>query len=97
MLRFILDHFVNEYDPTIEDSYRKQFRVDSGLVMFDILDTAGTEEYSAMREQYMRRSDGFILMFSLTSKESLLELKDFPASISRIQDYRSYDVPISMP
>lgn len=38
-------------DPTIEDSYRKQTCVDEEIVQLDILDTAGQDEYSAMRDQ----------------------------------------------
>lgn len=42
------------YDPTIENSYRKQVNIDDETCMLDILDTAGQEEYSAMRDQYIR-------------------------------------------
>lgn len=37
--------FVEEYDPTIEDSYRKQVVIDGETCLLDILDTAGQEEY----------------------------------------------------
>ena len=37
--------FVDEYDPTIEDSYRKQVVIDGETCLLDILDTAGQEEY----------------------------------------------------
>ena len=41
--------FHDRYDPTIEDSYRKQCTIDDELALLDVLDTAGQEEYSAMR------------------------------------------------
>lgn len=53
-IQFIQSQFVDEYDPTIEDSYRKQCVIDGETALLDVLDTAGQEEYSAMREQYMR-------------------------------------------
>lgn len=31
-----------------------------------VLDTAGQEEFSAMREQYMRSGEGFLMVFSVT-------------------------------
>ena len=34
-----------------EDSYRKQVTIDDETCILDILDTAGQEEYSAMRDQ----------------------------------------------
>jgi GTPase KRas len=48
-IQFIQSQFVDEYDPTIEDSYRKQCDIDGQVSILDILDTAGQEEYSAMR------------------------------------------------
>lgn len=35
-----------------EDSYRKQCFIDEEVALLDVLDTAGQEEYGAMREQY---------------------------------------------
>lgn len=69
-VQFIQGHFVDEYDPTIEDSYRKELIVDNESVALDILDTAGQEEYSAMREQYVRSGQGFLLVYSVTSRQS---------------------------
>lgn len=61
-IRFVQGDFVQRYDPTIEANYRKQVTVDQDAVMLDILDTAGQEEYSVLREQYMRMGDGFLLV-----------------------------------
>lgn len=44
-IQLIQNHFVEEYDPTIEDSYRKQVVIDGETCLLDILDTAGQEEY----------------------------------------------------
>lgn len=43
-ISFIQGFFLDVYDPTIEDSYRKQVSVDNKVVLMDILDTAGQEE-----------------------------------------------------
>uniref|UniRef100_A0A8C0WZ72 small monomeric GTPase n=1 Tax=Castor canadensis TaxID=51338 RepID=A0A8C0WZ72_CASCN len=56
-IQLIQNHFVDEYDPAIEDSYRKQVVIDGETCLLDILDTAGQEEYSAMRDQYMRTGE----------------------------------------
>ena len=42
-LRFTRDHFVEEWDPTIEDAYRKTLDVDDSLCTIEILDTAGQD------------------------------------------------------
>ncbi len=59
---FVHQHFVEEYDPTIEDSYRKQLEVDGGVYLLDLLDTAGQEKYSAMQDQYMRQGDAYLMV-----------------------------------
>lgn len=58
--------FIDEYDPTIEDSYRKQVVVDGETCLLDILDTAGQEEYRLARN--MRTIS--ILMLNLTNKQN---------------------------
>ena len=45
-IQLIQCSFIEEYDPTIEDSYRKQVAVDNEMCLLDVLDTAGQEEYS---------------------------------------------------
>nr|CAD7266049.1 unnamed protein product [Timema shepardi] len=42
-VQFVQGIFVEKYDPTIEDSYRKQVEVDGQQCMLEILDTAGTD------------------------------------------------------
>ncbi|KAL9128503.1 MAG: hypothetical protein Q9217_002829 [Psora testacea] len=79
-------HFVDEYDPTIEDSYRKQCVIDDEVALLDVLDTAGQEEYSAMREQYMRTGEGFLLVYSITSRQSFEEILTFQQQILRVKD-----------
>ncbi|KAJ1982831.1 RAS1 protein [Dimargaris cristalligena] len=85
-IQFIQSHFVDEYDPTIEDSYRKQCVIDEEVAMLDVLDTAGQEEYSAMREQYMRTGEGFLLVYSITSRNSFEEIATFQQQILRVKD-----------
>uniref|UniRef100_A0A671SAI3 Zgc:55558 n=1 Tax=Sinocyclocheilus anshuiensis TaxID=1608454 RepID=A0A671SAI3_9TELE len=69
-IQLIQNHFVDEYDPTIEDSYRKQVVIDGETCLLDILDTAGQEEYSAMRDQYMRTGEGFLCVFAINNAKS---------------------------
>jgi GTPase KRas protein len=73
-------------DPRRADSYRKQCIVDEEVALLDVLDTAGQEEYSAMREQYMRTGEGFLLVYSITSRESFEEIRTFQQQILRVKD-----------
>ncbi|KAJ3312566.1 Ras GTPase [Boothiomyces sp. JEL0838] len=83
-IQFIQSQFVDEYDPTIEDSYRKQVEINGQVALLDILDTAGQEEYSAMR--------GFICVYSVTSRASFEEVQSYYNSILRVKDRDSYPI-----
>ncbi|CCM02289.1 uncharacterized protein FIBRA_04377 [Fibroporia radiculosa] len=93
-IQFIQSHFVDEYDPTIEDSYRKQCVIDDEVALLDVLDTAGQEEYGAMREQYMRTGEGFLLVYSITSRPSFEEITIFHQQILRVKDQDSFPVVV---
>ncbi|KAA0190422.1 Ras protein Ral-A [Fasciolopsis buskii] len=41
-LQFMYDEFIEDYEPTKADSYRKKYVLDGEEVQIDILDTAGT-------------------------------------------------------
>ncbi|KAI4744207.1 hypothetical protein E4T50_05430 [Aureobasidium sp. EXF-12298] len=47
--QFVQGIWIERYDPTIEDSYRKQCDVDGRQVILEILDTAGTEQFSEFK------------------------------------------------
>jgi len=85
-IQFIQSYFVTDYDPTIEDSYTKQCVIDDYVAKLDILDTAGQEEFSAMREQYMRSGEGFLLVFSLADRGSFEEIYKFHKQVLRVKD-----------
>ena len=85
-IQLIQNHFVDEYDPTIEDSYRKQVVIDGETCLLDILDTAGQEEYSAMRDQYMRTGEGFLLVFAVNNAKSFEDISQYREQIKRVKD-----------
>ncbi|ORX94454.1 ras family-domain-containing protein [Clohesyomyces aquaticus] len=61
-------------------------QIDDEIAVFDTLDTAGQEEYSAMREQYMRTGEGFLLVYSVTSRYSFEDIITFHQQILRVKD-----------
>jgi len=84
--------FIEKYDPTIEDSYRQLVEVDANQYLLEILDTAGTEHFTAMRDMYIRSGSGFILVYSITVESTFLELADIWKQITEIKD--SNKVPV---
>jgi len=47
---------------------------------------------SAMREQYMRTGEGFLLVYSITSRDSFEEISTFHQQILRVKDQDSFPV-----
>uniref|UniRef100_A0A914X525 small monomeric GTPase n=1 Tax=Plectus sambesii TaxID=2011161 RepID=A0A914X525_9BILA len=91
-IQLIQNQFIENYDPTIEDSYCKQVVIDNETCLLDILDTAGQEEYSAMGDQYMRTGEGFLLVFAVDDAKSFAKVAHCREQIRRVKD--SEDVPI---
>ncbi|KAK6980574.1 P-loop containing nucleoside triphosphate hydrolase protein [Favolaschia claudopus] len=73
------------YDPTIEDAYRKQFVLDNSMCFVEVIDTAGQEEYGALRDQWVREGQGFILVYSIASRSSFDRLELFREAARRVK------------
>jgi GTPase KRas protein len=58
--------------------------------MLDILDTAGQEELSAMRDQYIRSGQGFLIVYSVQSRSSFESIQKFREQILRVKDEANY-------
>ncbi|KAJ7401761.1 Inhibin beta B chain [Pitangus sulphuratus] len=84
-LQFMYDEFVEDYEPTKADSYRKKVVLDGEEVQIDILDTAGQEDYAAIRDNYFRSGEGFLLVFSITEHESFTATAEFREQILRVK------------
>jgi len=84
-VQFISGKFVERYDPTVEDFYRKEIEVDGVPAILEILDTAGTEQFASMRDLYIKNGQGFIIVYSLTSKQSFQDIKLIREQIMRVK------------
>eukprot|EP01120_Amphizonella_sp_Union-15-10_P013238 TRINITY_DN6124_c0_g1_i1.p1 TRINITY_DN6124_c0_g1~~TRINITY_DN6124_c0_g1_i1.p1 ORF type:complete len:195 (-),score=38.09 TRINITY_DN6124_c0_g1_i1:52-636(-) len=85
-IQFAQNHYVPDYDPTIENLYRKQINVEGTALLLEILDTAGQEEYSAMRDQYIRAGQGFLVVFSVDNRKSFDKLYLYREAILQVKD-----------
>merc|ERR1711977_134576 len=85
-VHFVQGVFVEKYDPTIEDSYRKNVEVDGKQYLLEILDTAGTEQFTAMRDLYMKDGQGFVLAYSIIAQSTFNDLPDLREQILRVKD-----------
>lgn len=80
------------YDILAEDSYQQQAVIDGEAALLDILDTAGQVEFTAMRDQYMRCGEGFIICYSVTDRHSFQEASEYRKLIARVR--LTEDIPL---
>jgi GTPase KRas len=72
VIQLTQSHFIDDYDPTTEDSYRKRVTIDDETCLLDILDGCyeSVLEYSAIWDAYLRAANGIILVYSITWRHS---------------------------
>merc|ERR1719329_1426710 len=58
----------------------------------EILDTAGQDEYTPLRETFMHTGDGFMLVYSITDDQTLEELRSIREQILRV--HRNKKIPM---
>lgn len=75
-----------------EDSYQQQAIIDGEPALLDILDTAGQVEFTAMRDQYMRCGEGFIICYSICDRHSFQEASEYRKLIARVR--LTEDIPL---
>ncbi|CAO3650636.1 unnamed protein product [Cunninghamella blakesleeana] len=77
---------MNQINPSSSLAYRKKVVLDGQECQIDILDTAGQEEYAAIRDNYYRSGEGFLCVFSVCEQESLEHTQEFRDQILRVLD-----------
>jgi len=75
VLRFIHGTFRDSYIPTIEDTYRKVISSNKAVCTLQITDTTGSHQFPAMQRLSISKGHAFVLVFSISSRQSLEELK----------------------
>ncbi|KKF92830.1 Ras-like protein 3 [Ceratocystis platani] len=76
-LRLVRSQWTSEYDPTIEDSYTITRTIDGHTYHLGLTDTAGQEEYRGMWASSNLGADAFLLVYDITSPDSLHTLQYF--------------------
>lgn len=93
-LRLIQGRFVDNYDPTIEDSYfSNNFTLDGEVCPLEILDTAGQDQYGMMMDIYYKSSDAFVFVYSITDKLSLGDARGRYEALKNYKDVNSDPLP----
>jgi GTPase KRas protein len=84
-LRYISNTWVDEYDPTLEETYRKKYKVGDNEYFVDIYDTTGQEEMQDIRDQYIKGADGFLVCYDVSSDRSFRFAEDLIGHIKQMK------------
>ncbi|KAK2722050.1 GTP-binding protein Di-Ras2-like [Artemia franciscana] len=85
VLRFVKGIFRESYVPTVEDTYRQVIHSNKNVCTLQITDTTGSHQFPAMQRLSISKGHAFILVYSVTSRQSLEELKPIWQLISDIK------------
>ncbi|KAK2704594.1 hypothetical protein QYM36_016856 [Artemia franciscana] len=69
-IQFVEGHFVDNYDPTIENTFVKVFKLKGQDYELRIVDTAGQDEFSLFPSHYTMDIHGYIFVYAITSRSS---------------------------
>jgi len=89
-IQFVTKHFVSEYEPTVENSYRREFEIDGKSTVLEILDT-GREDLGKLTEQSVKMGDAFVLVYAINNRKSFEDLLHYRQQIVQLKN--SHNVP----
>ena len=86
IVRYIYDRFKSGYDPTLINNYTATVHLQDQDVEIDIGDTAGQEDYRALRDKYIADADVMLVVFSVAEALSLQAAENLLEEIQLIRD-----------
>jgi GTPase KRas protein len=95
-IQFVKHEFVTIYDPIIEDNYELKITVDGSTIHLDCLDTAGQDDFSALRHQYMRSRQGYIMVTDISEPNSLQSLEQYIEQIKMVRDTDTFPAVLAV-
>jgi len=70
VIQFVQGQFVDSYDPTIENTFNKNMKIQGQEYEVLVVDTAGQDEYSIFPTQYTVDIDGYVMVYSIDNEKS---------------------------
>lgn len=88
MFKFVKPYFYDDFDPSKQDTYRRSCVIDNEVAEIDVIDTTGQEEYSyfATINQFGREVAGFMLVYSVTSRQGFEGITTYYDQILKQKD-----------
>ncbi|CAF3344475.1 unnamed protein product [Rotaria sp. Silwood1] len=85
--RFCKDHFTEAFSATLGvDLQVKMLNIDNRIIALQLWDTAGQERFRSITKQYLRKSDGIILVYDVTSEITFQNVRSWIACTQELTD-----------
>ncbi|KAK2749174.1 GTP-binding protein [Myotisia sp. PD_48] len=69
-VRYVEGHFVENYYPTIENTFNRTIKYKGQDYATEIVDTAGQDEYSILNSKHFIGIHGYMIIYSVASRQS---------------------------
>ncbi|KAI0398641.1 putative small G-protein Ras2 [Xylaria palmicola] len=96
-MRFLGHGFSPNYDPTIEDSFRTDHTINDLRYSLKLLDTSSREQYVKQCDDWIRQSDGVVLVYNVTSRDSFGSLQHLIDRVIQVKKWGPKDPAASCP
>ena len=80
--------------PTVYDVYEKEFKEVYGTVQVELTDMTGEFAFPAMEKMAIKRSDVFVLVYSVDKQETIREVERLRKIITNTKSKHSTEIPI---
>ncbi|CAF0982863.1 unnamed protein product [Rotaria sordida] len=85
--RFCKDHFTETFSATLGvDIQVKMLNIDNRIVALQIWDTAGQERFRSITKQFLRKCDGIILVYDVTSEITFQNVRSWISCTQELTD-----------
>lgn len=85
-LRFIYNRYVDDYESTLDEVYRRQICLGGQDVVLDVFDTCDREDWTQSNDSYIRTADCCLVCYSLENYSTLQEADQKLEYIARVKD-----------
>ncbi|CAD5216540.1 unnamed protein product [Bursaphelenchus xylophilus] len=97
VLRFVKGTFSDNYVPTIEDKYDQVITCNQKSVCtLQVTDTTGSHQFPAMQRLSISKGHAFLLVYSITSIQSFVELRPIWEMIKEVKGDQLHDFPVML-
>ncbi|XP_013389909.1 ras-like protein family member 12 [Lingula anatina] len=93
-VKYLTRRYIMEYDPYMEDTYTKHECIDAQEIIVRIMDTYDRE--GSDPERYLRWADGIIVVYSITSRQSYEEARNYICSVLNYQNKTTREIPLAL-